>query len=235
MTSPEALFADRRANDPTGPLLTFYDDASGERAELSATSLGNWVAKTHFLLGDELGLGPGDRAYVALPMHWLQVAVLLGVWSAGLEVVTTPDAADVAFVDAEHVALARAPEVLALALQPWGRGFDGPPPPGTTDYVVAVRPQADAWASVRPPASPGDAALDGSSRSGVVAAARRRAESLGLVRGARVLLEDRAAGSPDVLTLLAVLAVGGSLVLVRHATGDPSASRIAQERVTAFG
>ena len=46
--------------DPSGPFLTFYDDATGERIELSLTSLENWVAKTANLLVDELDLEPGD-------------------------------------------------------------------------------------------------------------------------------------------------------------------------------
>src|SRR4051812_48467611 len=67
--SPEALFDARLKNDPGSPLVTFYDDATGERAELSAKSLGNWVAKTYSLLSDSLGLGPGDTAQLRLPVH----------------------------------------------------------------------------------------------------------------------------------------------------------------------
>src|SRR6185312_10821733 len=83
-TSPEALFDRLLRTDPTVPLLTFYDDSTGERAELSAKSLGNWVAKTHFLLLDELGLGVGEQAAVRLPVHWLAAPILLGSWFAGL-------------------------------------------------------------------------------------------------------------------------------------------------------
>src|SRR6266536_5713875 len=74
--------------DPTRPLLTFYDDATGERTELSGATLANWVAKTANLLVDGCGLGPGDRAAVLLPPHWQTAAVLLGCWSAGLVVDT---------------------------------------------------------------------------------------------------------------------------------------------------
>ncbi len=73
MNSPEALFAAVLAAQPAQPLVTFYDEARGERSELSARSLGNWVAKTHFLLSDELGLGAGDAAFVDLPAHWISV------------------------------------------------------------------------------------------------------------------------------------------------------------------
>ena len=80
----EALFATLLAEQPSRPFVTFYDDATGERVELSARSLANWVAKTHFLLLDELGLGVGDTALVALPADWITVPILLGCWSAGL-------------------------------------------------------------------------------------------------------------------------------------------------------
>ena len=71
--TPEALFDRLLADDPGRPFVTYYDEASGERAELSRKSLANWVAKTHFLLQDELGLGVGDTALIALPPHWISV------------------------------------------------------------------------------------------------------------------------------------------------------------------
>src|SRR5262250_1034661 len=90
-----SLFDALVAPDPTRPLLTWYDDGSGERTELSGATLANWVAKTANLLVDGAGLGPGDRALVLLPPHWQTAAVLLGCWSAGLSVILTspPDAA----------------------------------------------------------------------------------------------------------------------------------------------
>ena len=39
--------------------MTHYDDATGERVELSATTLENWVSKTANLLQDELGRTAG--------------------------------------------------------------------------------------------------------------------------------------------------------------------------------
>jgi acyl-CoA synthetase (AMP-forming)/AMP-acid ligase II len=62
--------------DGTRPLLTFYDDATGERTELSAAALGSWAAKTANLLLDGCGLRAGDRAAVLLPAHWQTAAVL---------------------------------------------------------------------------------------------------------------------------------------------------------------
>src|SRR5690348_1300829 len=86
MTTVGARFAAIVAVDPTRPLLTWYDDSNGERAELSGATLANWVAKTANLLVEGAGLDPGDRATVLLPPHWQTAAVLLGCWSAGVTV-----------------------------------------------------------------------------------------------------------------------------------------------------
>ncbi|WP_157011798.1 TIGR03089 family protein, partial [Mycobacterium celatum] len=72
--------------DPVGPRITYYDDATGERIELSAVTLANWAAKTGNLLRDELGAGSGSRVAVLLPTHWQTAAVLFGVWWIGAEV-----------------------------------------------------------------------------------------------------------------------------------------------------
>ena len=76
--------------DPVGPRITFYDDATGERIELSTVTLANWAAKTANLLRDELGAGPGSRVAVLLPAHWQTAAVLFGIWYIGAEVVFGP-------------------------------------------------------------------------------------------------------------------------------------------------
>ncbi|MFD0819615.1 TIGR03089 family protein, partial [Micromonospora zhanjiangensis] len=84
------IFAAAVAPDPARPLLTWYDDGTGERTELSGATLSNWVAKTANLLVDSVGLAPGDEIGVLLPAHWQTAAVLLGCWSAGGAVTTGP-------------------------------------------------------------------------------------------------------------------------------------------------
>lgn len=234
--TPEEVFAALRAVDAARPIVTFYDRATGERAELSAASLGNWIAKTHFLLTDELGLGVDDAAYVDLPVHWLTLAVWFGCLSAGLSLTSSVSAAAVAFTDLRGVPGAQAaPELFAVPLLPWGRSFDSPPA-GASDYVAAVRPQADAWASVHRSAGPGDRATDNLLRSELVDAARARASGLELVEGARVLVTDRSERRLSFVDVLATLTVGGSLVLVRNAgarsDAGSDAALIAQEQVT---
>ena len=56
------LLATALRDDPARPLLTFHDDATGERTELSVATFANWVAKTANLLADDLGAGPGRPA-----------------------------------------------------------------------------------------------------------------------------------------------------------------------------
>lgn len=241
--TPEEIFAAVRAVDAARPIVTFYDRATGERAELSAASLGNWIAKTHFLITDELGLGVGDAAYVDLPVHWLTLAVWLGSFSAGLSLTSDASGADVAFADVdglrEIVGVATeqaAPDIYAVPLLPWGRTFDSAPA-GASDYVAAVRPQADAWASVHRSAGPNDRATETMTRWELVDAARARAARLSLTDRARVLVTDRTDRRLSVVDVLATLSVAGSLVLVRNAAAvpDPAASDaalIAQEQVT---
>lgn len=213
--TPEQFFDDLLRRDPSRPFVTYYDEASGERAELSAKSMANWVAKTHHFLGDQLGLGAGDTAVLALPRHWLSVPVLLGCLTAGLALADTPPG-DVAFVGRGGAAV-DVPDV-----------FD------PDEYAAAVRPQPDVWAGVQFGGTPTDPCLPGLTRSEAADFARSRADELGLADRARVLTVRPWAGPADwVDTLLAPLAVGGSVVYVDNCTDAAVLDRRAeQERVT---
>ncbi len=76
------------------PLVTFYDDATGERVELSVTTYANWVAKTAALVQDELDLERGAEVLLDLPTHWLGAVWLGAAWSLGLVVTDDPARAD---------------------------------------------------------------------------------------------------------------------------------------------
>jgi uncharacterized protein (TIGR03089 family) len=234
-SGPEQLFASRLTADPGGPLVTFYDDATGERAELSAKSLANWVAKTHFLLLDELGAAVGDRAFVRLPVHWLAAPILLGCWYAGLEVVTDPATATVAFGDGGSLSALITPDRLdgAFAVSLLSMARPSTPPPGMSDYASSVRPMPDSWASVRAQAGPADAALAGRSRAELAQAARQAADELGLGPAGRLIWTAPWSGPEDwVASLLAPLAVGGSVVLVRNPDPVRTAARAESEHAT---
>lgn len=239
--APDALLAAALARDPAGPLLTFYDDATGERTELSATTLANWVAKTANLLRDDVGAAPGARVAVLLPAHWQAAAILLGAWSAaavvGTAVGSGPSSAVAAFASADRVAAAAgADEVFALSLAPLGRPFPAGPPAGTRDYSVDVLAQGDRWSGpLVAAAAPALETVDGTVTAGdLVEIALRRAAELGLLAGDRVLSTGPWDGPPGwVDGLLVPLAAGASIVLVTNA--DPAAlpARVLAERVTA--
>jgi len=228
--TPERQFDQLLAAEPSRPFVTYYDEASGERSELSAKSLANWVAKTHHLLTGELGLGVGDTALLALPAHWISVPILLGCLTAGLAL-TEEGPADVAFVAPETLpAAAAVGDVYAVAPASAAVGFATGAPAPATDYVAAVRPQPDKWPSVHLAAGPDDPALPGETRGALAA----RAAATGLAPGARVLTTREWRGAQDwVDTVLAPVAVRGSVVLVGHCADEGVLERrFAQERAT---
>ena len=155
--------------DPVGPRITYYDDATGERIELSAVTLANWAAKTGNLLRDELGAGPASRIAILLPAHWQTAAVLFGVWWIGAEAVLDDPSADIALCTAERLDEADAAvaggEVAVLSLDPFGRPAPDLPI-GVTDYATAVRVHGD---QIVPERRPGPA-LAGRSVDEILAA-----------------------------------------------------------------
>lgn len=86
------------ASDSGRPRLTWYDDApgptQGERIELSARVLANWVAKAANLLQDDCAAGPGTTVGLDLPAHWRAVYWAWATWSVGATVVIGDAAAD---------------------------------------------------------------------------------------------------------------------------------------------
>ncbi len=240
-TVPQALAT--AVVDPAAPVLTWYDDATGDRVELSGTTLGNWIAKTANLLVDGCGLQPGDVVLVDAPPHWQTAVVLLGCWSAGL-VVTVPAPADggpawtgsvedppaVVFAAADRAAghLETGAEVYGLALAPMAAPMTDPPP-GVTDFVTEVRAYGDHFSPVVPvgPQDPATA-VDHATlcrQAGEVAAAH------GIGAGARVLVDaDRHPSPLD--WLLAPLVAGASTVLCAHLDPGVLERRGHAERVT---
>lgn len=235
------------AADPTRPLLTYYDDATGERTELSAATLGNWVVKTANLLG-ECGLGPGDRAAVLLPPHWQTAAVLLGTWTAGLGVdlhlaataglprLGTPsgEPPGVVFAAAGRVRdlIEEVPDAayrFALGLAPLGAPMRTVPE-GYEDYVAEVRGQADELVSIAP-VGRADPAMDGTAYQEWGAVAQEVAAALGIGPGDRVLI-DAARSEHPVQWLLAPLSAGVTIVLCANLDPDVVAARVESERVT---
>ena len=222
--------------DPVGPRITYYDDATGERIELSAVTLANWAAKTSNLLRDELGAGPASRVAILLPAHWQTAAVLFGVGWIGAEAVLGAGPADLALCTAERLdeadsllsMTALGGEVAVLSLDPFGRPVPDPPI-GVTDYATAVRVHGD---QIVPEASPGPA-LAGRSVDEILADCESSSAARELTSTDRVLSSASWTEPRELVDgLLSILAVGASLVQV--ANPDPSVlqRRIETEKVT---
>lgn len=234
MTVTDALLGPLLAGDPSRPLITFYDDATGERIELSGATFDNWVAKTANFLRDECDVEPGSTVAVLLPAHWQCAAALCAVWSCGARVVDEAAGADVALATEDSLAAAGgAALVVGFSLDAFGRGLGAALPAGALDYATEVRVHGDHFAALTPVADTAPA-LGDEDVAAVVALARARAAELGLTPADRVL-----STAPWPLTVsgglvdgfLAVLAAGASLVHVRHASGDQQ-HRVATEKVT---
>lgn len=221
------------AADPAGPRVTFYDDATGERVEVSAVTLANWAAKTANLLRDEFGFEVGGRVSVLLPAHWQTAAALLGIWWAGGEVVIgADDSADVAMVSGDRLDESpEADEVLAFSLDAFGKAVPDLPV-GMTDYATSVRVHGDQFRAAG--SGSGGAALDGRSVDEVLAAARDRADARSWTASDRVMSSASWTTADELVDgLLSVLVVGASLVQVANPDETKSQRRAETEKVTA--
>jgi uncharacterized protein (TIGR03089 family) len=217
MTTLGARFAAVVATDPTRPLLTWYDDGTSERTELSGATLANWVAKTANLFVDGLGLGPGDQAVALLPPHWQTAAVLLGAWSAGLTVALSAGPGEVGFATPGRAGELTQPERYLVGLHPFGLPLRDVPA-GYLDYTVEVRGFGDRFGA---PVGGAD----------LLARARDRAAALGLSGSDRVLIDvDRYPEPVD--WLLAPLVAGASTVLCGQLDPAKLPARVEVERVT---
>lgn len=223
-----ATFADALGrilrHEPGRPLVTFYDDRTGERVELSGTTYANWVAKTSSLLVEEFDVERGSRVVIDLPAHWLVPVFLGAVWNIGAEMVLPgSSAADLVVTGPDTLdTYADGAAVLATALKPLGVRFAEPLPADVRDFGVEVWSQPDAFVPWDP-AQPGDVVHDG-----------RAFGDLSLVgpwSSQRLLTTANPVHDPG--ALLQPLVSGGSLVLWRN----PDLSRLESlrnaERTTA--
>lgn len=225
------------------PFLTYHDDTTGERVELSYTTFGNWLSKTANLVQDDLLAGPGDRIAVCARPHWLTAVWLVAPLLAGAVVDPWGEARSahtaVAGPDERSLAVARecGGERLALSLLPLGRPFDTVPD-GFRDYSAEVRGFADRFSSFNPPSPEMDAlVLDGRTVTHGELVERAALPNASPANGGtdRLLVdvrEDEFTGEELLDWLFGPLLAGASIVLVRGA-GPERLDRIAQmERAT---
>lgn len=141
-----SLLAALKVSDPGRPRVTWYGP-DGERVELSARVLDNWVAKTANLLVDELDAGPGTTVLVDLPAHWRTVVWLLSTWAVGAEAVSTGDADVVVTTDrGRHMGTGRG---VLVALPALARRVDHTAE-GFVDYNAEVGSAGDEFLPEEP-------------------------------------------------------------------------------------
>lgn len=228
------------SRDPGRPVVTFYDEATGERVELSHATFDNWVSKIANLFADEIGLEPGDRLRVDLPTHWLGPAVVIAGWTAGLVLtddnslpdvrVVGPDAVGRPDAEATHV------PTVACSLRPLGGRFLESLPQGWLDFAVEVPPQPDALMTTQAHAADDDAVSCGgivTSGADLVQLGRAHARDMSLDQGGRVATDVNPADPATFATsLLAPVVADASVVLVVNASPDRRSAIVEQERVT---
>ncbi len=229
---PADVLAAMLRADPSRPRVTAYDDARGERIELSAKTLANWVAKAANLLQEQTDASPGVTVGLALPPHWRAFYWALAAWSTGTTVVTGAGAAAAEIVVTDDPAQARRVTedggyAVLVTLAALARNHPQAPP-DVVDEARELPSYADQfapWESPEPAGTAlrteaGDTAYDS-----VVAPrdwpARPRVRVSG---GLAAVLTDA----------LAAWAMDGSIVLIAPADGAPvdQLSRLSAEHVS---
>lgn len=211
------LFEESVRRDAGSPFLTFYDDASGERIELSRATTANWVAKTANLLTDELDLVPGETVSIALPPHWLGVVWALSAWSCNATLAGS--GGDIAFVGPDSLEVRGTRETVATALLPLGGRFAEALPAGVLDYGAEVYNHGDVFVPMDPPL-PGSPAYED----------RTHAELASEPVADRVLTTADLVTAEHIGLLGGVIAGGGSLVLCRNLDPDKLERRVTDEK-----
>ncbi|HEX5017452.1 MAG TPA: TIGR03089 family protein [Actinomycetes bacterium] len=232
-------------SDPGRPRLTYYDDATGERVELSAQTLANWVTKTMNLLVQDVDVEERTRVSLHLPLHWLTA-----VWIIAADAVGTPVSADdlgpsgeapagfdhqgamyssiygsVHVTQSDHTDDPDA--AFAVSLAPMAQPLGARCPAHLRDFLADVRTMPDQLV-----VAPERASL-------LADRVALRATELGLAAHDRVatLAPEGAASVEDLIQgVLAPLQADGSAVWTRHADLALCAARWQQEHVTSvFG
>ena len=202
---PDQLAAEAR-RDGARPFLTWYDDATGERIELSVTTLANWAVKTANALSSEYALEPGGAVRLTPADHWLSFVLALGAWTMGARV-------DLDDRDHVPVALPGDPAEFTDTVLPQP---DAPTTPPASPVAAALRVAGRTWAA-----------------DALAAAAQRAASMHEVGPGARILSTmalDSLTGMDA--SLLIPLVAAGSVVFVANHDPDRLADRARMERVT---
>src|SRR3954447_14274442 len=126
----------------SAPLVTFYDDATGERLEFSRRTFDNWVDKTANLLVDGLDAQPGDTVLLDLPLHWQTAVWFFACWKAGLEVRLGEGPSAFHVTTGDRLPSDSRAEIVGLSLDAFGEPLRDAPP-HVIDYATEVRAYGD--------------------------------------------------------------------------------------------
>jgi uncharacterized protein (TIGR03089 family) len=213
------LFAAAVRRDGSSPFLTYYDDATGERIEVSALTTANWVAKTANLLVDEYDVESGETVAIGLPPHWLGVVWALSTWSVGAALTSGTGTLAITGPD---FAVRGSRETVASALLPLGGRFREPLPDGIHDYGAEVYNHPDVFVPFDPP-TPSTPAYDDLTHDDLIGTAEPVTD--------RILVTQDLTTRAGVGLLVGVISGGGSIVLCRNLDESKLDRRVADEKV----
>jgi uncharacterized protein (TIGR03089 family) len=234
--SPDLDVADR-------PVLTFYDDRTGEHRDLTAAALAELAGKVARLLREGCGLRAGDRVAIQAPPHWQTAAAVLGAWSvgaalsfrlsatAGLAALDSTDGETLDALFVEHARIDDWLDTVPDARHRFALLVSGDVPDGYRDLVTAMNDfpgTLPAYGLVRPDQA---ATTDGSSFGAWGRLAGTLAEQWNLRPGERLLIDANEHEHP-VKWLLTPLSMGATVVLCANLDRGGLDARVAAEGVT---
>ena len=162
---PADVLARLLTSDSARPRLTWYDDepgdTAGERIELSARVLANWVSKAANLLQDDAAAEPGTTVGIDLPAHWRSVYWALATWSVGATVVLgeSVTGADVLVTDSPERAAAHGGDTVLVTLTALARAHPrAAEVPAAVDEARELSTHGDLFSPMADP-EPADVAL----------------------------------------------------------------------------
>jgi uncharacterized protein (TIGR03089 family) len=219
------------------PLLTYCDDATGERTALTARELAGWAARVAGLLHEGCGLDATGRVAVLAPAHWQTAAIMLGAWSAGVPVSyrrwstaglpSAGESADAVFVSRERL------DSWLEDVPPARHRFVllGEAPEGYRDFLAEAQRFPDSLPSYATIGASAAASTDGTTFRQFGDVAQELAGMLDLRAGDRVLVDATEVEEP-LKWLLAPLSVGASVVIVAGLDRSTVDARAAAEGAT---
>ncbi|KGN40897.1 TIGR03089 family protein [Knoellia aerolata] len=171
MTRPADVLRQMLRSDSAKPRITTYDDTDGptrgERIELSARVLDNWVSKAANALQDEFDVAPGSVVRLDLPPHWRTAYWALATWSVGGTVSVDADGSDpdvLVTTDPAAAVTAGCPGVL-VTLAGLARSAGLAVPSGVMDEAKELSTHGDQFVAWEEPADDDVALVAGGERT----------------------------------------------------------------------